>query len=68
MQVERGHGVTRESSGERVSNAWVICPEAGDSLAKVRVIPHTHGGTAVLPCKGWDLRTSHFRMSPRPIS
>ncbi len=26
-------------SGERVSNAWAICPQVGDSLWKRRVIP-----------------------------
>ena len=27
-------------SGERVSNAWVICPEVGDSCSKGQIIPH----------------------------
>ncbi len=26
-------------SGERVSNAWVTCPEVGDNLAKAGLIP-----------------------------
>ena len=27
-------------SGERVSNAWVICPEVGDNCSKEQLIPH----------------------------
>lgn len=40
MQVERGQGATPESSGERVSNAWVTYPEVGDNPGKLGLIPH----------------------------
>ena len=30
-----------QSSGERVSNAWIICPEVGDNPGKLGLIPHT---------------------------
>ncbi len=29
-----------ELSGERVSNTWMICPEAGDNSSKGLLIPH----------------------------
>ncbi len=29
-----------EESGERVSNAWVICPQVGDNQTKVWLIPN----------------------------
>ena len=29
-----------ELSGERVSNTWMICPEAGDNSPKGLLIPH----------------------------
>ena len=29
-----------QSSGERVSNAWIICPEVGDNPGKLGLIPH----------------------------
>ena len=29
-----------ESSGERVSNAWIICPEVGNNQGKLWLIPH----------------------------
>jgi hypothetical protein len=38
-----GRGATRgfSSSGERVSNTWVTCPEDGDNLGKPGLIPDT---------------------------
>ena len=33
-----------DSSGERGSNAWIICPEVGDNPGKLGLIPHTHYG------------------------
>ena len=41
-----------QSSGERVSNAWIICPEVGDNPGKLGLIPHMTGrskGAARLP-------------------
>jgi hypothetical protein len=29
-----------QSSGERVSNAWITCPEVGDNPGKLGLIPH----------------------------
>ena len=31
-------------SGVRVRNTWAICPEARDSLAKAKLIPHVATG------------------------
>ena len=28
-----------KASGERVSNAWVICPQVGDNFGKLELIP-----------------------------
>ena len=40
MQVERkGHSLLWYSSGERVSNTWVICPVLRDKLGKLGLIP-----------------------------
>ena len=40
MQVERkGLCLQRYSSGERVSNTWVICPVLRDKLGKLGLIP-----------------------------
>ena len=33
-------GSNTQSSGERVSNAWIICPEVGDNPGKLGLIPH----------------------------
>lgn len=33
-------GSNTQSSGERVSNAWIIYPEVGDNPAKAGLIPH----------------------------
>jgi hypothetical protein len=30
-----------ESSGERVSNAWMTCPLVGNNPGKLGLIPHT---------------------------
>jgi hypothetical protein len=65
MQVERGVTTSVDTpSGERVSNALVTCPEAGDNSSKGLLIPHV-----VL-----EIRTSgtkgviHFGRGLRPIS
>lgn len=40
MQVERkGSCLQGYSSGERVSNTWVICPVLRDKLGKLGLIP-----------------------------
>ena len=40
MQVERkGLSLLGYSSGERVSNTWVICPELWDKPGKLGLIP-----------------------------
>jgi hypothetical protein len=62
MQVERGQGATPESSGERVSNAWIICPEVGNNQGKLWLIPHDTERSKRAR-KG-----SRHRRSPRPIS
>ena len=36
-------GSNIQSSGERVSNAWIICPEVGDNPGKLWLIPHMTG-------------------------
>ena len=33
-------GSNTESSGERVSNAWITCPEVGNNPGKLGLIPH----------------------------
>ncbi len=55
-------------SGELVSNTWVIYPGAGNNPSNEGLIPHTIGTPHEEPIKGGDLRTSHSRMSLRPIS
>ena len=40
MQVERGKYFGTSTSGARVSNAWIICPLAGNNLPKGKLIPH----------------------------
>lgn len=43
MQVERkGSSLLGCSSGERVSNTWVICPVLRDKLGKLGLIPDIH--------------------------
>ena len=39
MQVERGGVAIPQSSGERVSNAWITCPEVGNNPGKLGLIP-----------------------------
>jgi hypothetical protein len=34
-------GSNPQSSGERVSNAWMTCPGVGDNSGKLELIPHT---------------------------
>ena len=51
------------SSGERVSNTWVICPALRDKLGKLGLIPDRT--TACMGCGGKLLRCG---MGPRPIS
>ncbi len=36
-------GGNPQSSGERVSNAWIICPEVGNNQGKLWLIPHNTG-------------------------
>ena len=66
MQVERGahefiHGFP---SGERVSNALVICPEVGNNSPKGLLIPHV----IYLVREGRLKAFSRFGRSLRPIS
>ena len=54
MQVERGVLVFVQglSSGERVSNALVTCPEVGDNSGKLELIPHVTVPVRVGAIKG----------------
>ena len=51
-----------QSSGERVSNAWIIYPEVGDNPGKLGLIPHMTARS-----KG-GRKISRHRRSPRSIS
>ena len=51
-----------QSSGERVSNAWITCPEVGDNPGKLGLIPHDTERSKEAR-KGFR----HWR-GPRPIS
>ena len=51
-------------SGERVSNALVTCPEAGDNSSKGLLIPHVISWIRCLLIKG----VSRFGRGLRPIS
>src|SRR5580693_9018747 len=62
MQVER-KGPSGYSSGERVSNTWVICPALRDKPGKLGLIPDRT--TRRISCGGKLLRCG---MGPRPIS
>src|SRR6476661_8930012 len=62
MQVERGGVAIPQSSGERVSNAWITCPEVGDNPGKLGLIPHDTERS-----KGARKGFRHWR-GPRPIS
>ena len=44
-------GATPQSSGGRVSNTWVTCPEVGNTSGKLELIPHDIFGTRVLEIK-----------------
>ncbi len=44
-------GNSFQSSGERVSNTWVTCPEVGNTSGKLGLIPHDIFGTKVLTIK-----------------
>jgi hypothetical protein len=45
-----------QSSGERVSNAWITCPEVGNNPGKLGLIPHeterSKRGAILLPQEG----------------
>ena len=65
MQVEREVLISIfTSSGERVSNALVTCPEEGDNSAKAELIPHVVSEIRCLVTKG----AIHFGRGLRPIS
>ena len=65
MQVEREVLTSVfTSSGERVSNALVTCPEEGDNSAKAELIPHVVSEIRCLVTKG----AIHFGRDLRPIS
>ena len=51
------------TSGERVSNTWVICPALWDKPGKLGLIPDRTSGRMV-----WEWKVFRCRMSPRPIS
>jgi hypothetical protein len=51
-----------QSSGERVSNTWITCPEVGDNPGKLGLIPHDTERS-----KGARKGSRHWR-GPRPIS
>ena len=55
-------GSNTQSSGERVSNAWITCPEVGDNPGKLGLIPHDTERS-----KGARKGSRHWR-GPRPIS
>jgi hypothetical protein len=65
MQVERGVLTSVFTpSGERVSNALVTCPEAGDNSSKGLLIPHV-----VVEVRGSTTKGAiHFGRGLRPIS
>jgi hypothetical protein len=44
-------GNSLQSSGGRVSNTWVTCPEVGNTSGKLELIPHDVPGTTVLETK-----------------
>ena len=65
MQVERGPGIyIGVPSGERVSNALVICPGEGDNSWKRLLIPHMIIGVRGPLIKG----VIRFGRNLRPIS
>ena len=59
-------GSNPQSSGERVSNAWITCPEVGDNPGKLGLIPHD-----VLRASAWGSKAGaslRIQRGPRPIS
>lgn len=56
MQVERRKLFGASKSGARVSNAWIICPSAGNNLSKGRLIPHKTTGAAAPEVKDLSLK------------
>ena len=51
-------------TGERVSNALVTCPEAGDNSSKGLLIPHV-----IYQVRGWWMKDfGRFGRGLRPIS
>ena len=65
MQVERGVLASVDtSSGERVSNALVTCPEGGDNSSKGLLIPDD-----LFEARGLKRKAAmHFGRGLRPIS
>ena len=57
-----------KSSGERVSNTWATCPEAGDKPPKGGLIPYVISRGISWGSKRGSFYTSHFWMGSRPIS
>jgi hypothetical protein len=69
MQVERYPlCLHRGESGERVSNAWVICLRAGDNVPKGTLIPNTSSTSMEVLEKGGDRKAYRPEMNLRPIS
>ena len=69
MQVERYTlSLLRVESGERVSNAWVICLWDGDNVPKGTLIPNKLFLTMVGERKGGDRKAYRPEMNLRPIS
>src|SRR5215471_10988116 len=52
-----------DSSGERVSNTWVICPALWDKPGKLGLIPDR-----TPRCMSWGGKLLRCGMGPRPIS
>src|SRR6202142_4180369 len=53
----------RYSSGERVSNTWVICPALRDKPGKLGLIPNR-----TMRCMSYGGKLLRCGMGPRPIS
>ncbi len=54
------------SSGERVSNTWAICPADGDNLGKPGLIPDTLAGRHLLVSSWPERVVSHTGTETRP--
>ena len=61
-------GNSFQSSGGRVSNTWVTCPEVGNTSGKLELIPHDIVGSMDLTIKAGDRKAWRLKRSPRPIS